>query len=235
MQFHNKLPQKKFWAFLIFAGAALFIGHELELYLPDLELWIMGWGVWAPILYILCFVMLTPFFVSVDALCFAAGVLFPVVVGELAMVLATYLSATLIFVLGRSLMHERALAFTAGHSRFAALEKAINANNPFKLMLLLRVTPIPFALLSYALSVTQVNFRPYLAATSGIFLYNGSLVYLGYATKHLTGLAGGGTLSASLSHAQLIVVLIVVVAVLLYVVKTANKILREMNVDQFDG
>ena len=235
MQLPDAVSPIKLLGFLVFVGVAFLIGHELELFLPDLELWIKGWGIGAPILYVLCFVILTPFFVSVDALCFASGVLFPVVVGELAMVFATYLSAALIFVLGRSLMHERALAFTAGHKRFAALESAINANNPFKLMLLLRLTPIPFAPLSYALSVTQVNFRPYLAATSGIFLYNGSLVYLGYATKHLTGLASGGSLSTSLSHTQLIVVLIVVIAVLLYVVKTANKILREMNVDKFDG
>ena len=100
--------------------------------------------------------------------------------------------------------------FIAGHKRFATLDKVISGDNAFKLMLLLRLTPLPFAILSYALSVTQVNFWPYLAATSGIFIYNGSLVYLGYTTKHLSGLIKGASQTGFVSHTMLIFGLLII-------------------------
>jgi len=54
-------------------GIILIIGHELELYLPDLESWIQKQGVFAPLGFIMLFVVLTPVFVSVDTLCFCSG------------------------------------------------------------------------------------------------------------------------------------------------------------------
>jgi uncharacterized membrane protein YdjX (TVP38/TMEM64 family) len=49
------------------------------------------------------------------------------------------------------------MAFIAGHKRLAGLDKVISGDNAFKLMLLLRLTPRPFALLSYALSGRKLN------------------------------------------------------------------------------
>ncbi len=188
-------------------------------------------GFFAPMGFIFLFTVLSPVFVSVDALCFAAGVLFPIVTGELTVVIATYLSAAMIFFLGRDFMRERVHAFIAGHKRFAALDKAISGDNAFKLMLLLRLTPLPFAMLSYALSVTQVKFRPYLAATSGILVYNGSLVYFGYATKHLTGLVRGAPQTGIASHSLLVFGLITLIATLIYVAKIAGNLLKGMDLE----
>lgn len=192
-------------------------------------------GIFAPLVFLLLFITLAPFFVSIDALCFAAGVLFPIATGELTMVIATYLSAGIIFFLGRDYLRVRVLSFIAGHKRFAALDKMISGNNAFRLMLLLRLTPLPFAMLSYALSVTGVKFLPYLAATSGILVYNGSLVYFGYATKHLTGLAlGGSARTGSVPHTTLVIGLVLLIAVLIYLTKIAGKLLTEMNVENSD-
>jgi len=227
---HTRLS-RKLSAILVFVGLVLLIGHELELYLPDVEVWIEGLGIFAPLGFILLFTLLAPVFVSVDALSFAAGVLFPLVTAEGVVMLATYLSATVIFFLGRDFLRTRVMAFIAGHQRFAALDKAISGDHAFKLMLLLRLTPLPFALVSYALSVTDVKFRPYLAATSGILVYNGSLVYFGYATKHLTGLARDTEPAGFLSHAPLVLGLFILIAVLAYVAKMAGKLLKDMDVD----
>jgi uncharacterized membrane protein YdjX (TVP38/TMEM64 family) len=96
---HNR----KLWVALFFAALVLLIDHELKLYLPDLKIWIQKLGVYAPLGFVLLFVVLAPMFVSIDALCFAAGILFPIVTGELAVIIATYLSAALIFYLGQDL------------------------------------------------------------------------------------------------------------------------------------
>ncbi|WP_411728306.1 TVP38/TMEM64 family protein [Methyloglobulus sp.] len=179
MQFQHMSLNRKLLAALAFVAIVLFIWHELELYLPDLEGWINGMGVFAPLGFILFFVVLAPIFVSIDALCFAAGVLFPIMTGELTIIIATYLSAAIIFYLGRDLFRASVLTIIAGHQRLANLDKVISGENAFKLMFLLRLTPLPFAMLSYALSVTEVKFWPY---------FSGDQRYLGLQ-RH-TGLFG---------------------------------------------
>lgn len=228
MQFQHMSLSRKLLAALAFVAIVLFIGYELELYLPDLEGWINGMGVFAPLGFILFFVVLAPIFVSIDALCFAAGVLFPIMTGELAVIIATYLSAAILFYLGRDLFRASVLTIIAGHQSLANLDKVISGENAFKLMFLLRLTPLPFAMLSYALSVTEVKFWPYLVATSGILVYNGTLVYLGYTAKHLTGLVKGAAQTGFVSHSMLVFGLFILFGVLIYVAKIAGDTLKQL-------
>ncbi|HEY8157309.1 MAG TPA: VTT domain-containing protein [Methylobacter sp.] len=219
---------KKLAIALIFVGVVLIIGHELRLYLPDLEVQIQTMGAFAPLGFITLFVMLTPFFISVDALCFTAGLLFPIGAGVFYTIIATYLASALIFFLGRYLLRDRILKHLAEHKRFSELNGVIKGNE-FKLMFLLRLTPLPFAMLSYAFSVTQVRFQPYLAATSGILIYNIGLVYFGYTTKHLSGLISSEAATKStVSYPLLTVGLVISVAVLIYVAKIAGKALKQL-------
>jgi len=234
MQFQPPRLNKKLALVLVFIALALLTGHVLELYLPDLEVWIENMGVWGPLGFILLFAILAPVFVSVDALCFAAGLLFPVVTGELTVIIATYLSAAIMFYLGRDLFRERVLTLIGEHKRFSSLEKIISGDNAFKLMFLLRVTPLPFAMLNYALSVTNVKFRPYLAATTGILMYNGTLVYLGNTTRHLTGLLEEPARNNDVSYPILAVGLFILIAVLSTAAKIARDTLKELHVENTD-
>ncbi|MDD5413125.1 MAG: VTT domain-containing protein [Methylobacter sp.] len=233
MQLQNIGLIKKLVMALIFAGVVLLIGHELELYLPDLEVTIQELGAFAPLGFITLFVVLTPLFASVDALCFAAGLLFSIGAGEFYIIIATYLASALIFFLGRYLLRDRVLMFIAEHKRFSGLNTAVN-DNAFKLMFLLRLTPLPFAMLSYALSVTQVRFWPYLTATSGILIYNTSLVYFGYTAKHLAGLVSGVSPQNSVSYPMLAMGLVISLAVLIYVAKIAADTVKRLNLDKID-
>ncbi|MGZ4956617.1 MAG: TVP38/TMEM64 family protein [Methylobacter sp.] len=212
---------------LMLVGLVLLIGHGLKLYLPGLEVRIQNMGAFAPLGFILLFVVLTPFFISADALCFAAGVLFPIGSGVFYIILATYLASAFIFFLGRHLLRDRVVSHLAKHQRFSKLNEIIN-DNEFKLMFLLRLTPLPFAMLSYAFSVTQVRFRPYLAATSGILIYNISLVYFGYSAKHLSGLISDAPPQSTVSYPLLTVGLVISVAVLIYVAKLAGNAVKQL-------
>ena len=230
MPFKNMSVARKLSVILAIAGAILLIGHELELYLPDLELWVEKLGVYAPLGFIALFVVLTPFFVSVDTLCFAAGLLFSIGAAEFYMTVATYLASALIFLLGRYLFKDRVVTFIAKHKQFAALDAAINAQ-PFKLMFLLRLTPLPFAMLSYALSVTEVRFWPYLGATTGILIYNASLVYMGYTTKHLAGLVSGSAKQSGVSYPVLAFGVVISLLVLFYVTKIASETINRLSLE----
>lgn len=204
------------------------LSRELELHLGELEHDIQALGVWAPLGFIGVFALLTPFWLSVDALCFAAGLLFPLLSAELYMIVATYGAATVIFVLGRSLFKRKLKSWLAQQPKFAKLNALVSRQVSFKLMLLLRLTPLPFAMLSYAFAAASVPFWPYIAATSGIFIYNGTLVYLGYAAKHLAGLAAGQAVSAEIPLPLLAIGLLFTIAVMVYVAKVAARALEEM-------
>ena len=233
MQLKNMSITRKLSVILALAVLILFIGHELELYLNDLELWIQKLGVFAPLGFVALFVVLTPFFVSVDTLCFVAGLIFSFGAGELYVVIATYLASAFIFFLGRYLIKDRVIAFISRHKHLAALDTAIN-DQPFKLMFLLRLTPLPFAMLSYALSVTQVKFRPYLAATSGILIYNSSLVYMGYTTKHLAGLVSGSAKQGAVSYPLLALGVVILLLVLIYMTKLAGETIDRLSLEKPD-
>ena len=228
MQLKNMSIARKLSVILAAAAVILVIGHELELYLPDLELWIENLGAFAPLGFIALFVVLTPVFVSVDTLCFAAGLLFSLGAGELYIIIATYLSSALIFFLGRYLIKGRVVTFIAKHKQLAALDTTITSQ-PFKLMFLLRLTPLPFAMLSYALSVTQVRFWPYLGATTGILIYNASLVYMGYTTKHLAGLVSGSAKQGGVSYPLLASGVVISLLVLFYVTKIAGETINRLS------
>ena len=234
MQFKNMSITRKISVILAIAGAILIIVHELELYLPALELWIEKLGVYAPIGYIMLFVVLTPVFVSVDTLCFAAGLLFSIGAAQIYMTVATYLASALIFFLGRYLFKDRVVTVIAKHQQFAALDTAINSQ-PFKLMFLLRLTPLPFAMLSYALSVTEVRFWPYLGATTGILIYNASLVYMGYTTKHLAGLVSDPAKQSAVSYPLLGLGVVISLLVLFYVTKVASETVSRLSSPKSDS
>ena len=208
----------------------LLIAHEFELHLPELETWVEGWGVYAPLAYIASFVILSPVFVSTDALCFAAGLLFSIGKGEIYVIIATYLAASVIFFIGRHGLKAKITALVARHQKFAALESLVS-ENPLKIMLLMRLTPLPFALLSYAFSVTRVRFKPYLLSTSGILIYHVSLVYFGYTTKHVAGLLSKTPHPSQVSYALLIAVFLGLVVLLIVVARMAARVLNPTSPD----
>jgi len=233
MHYKNMSFTRKLSVILGIASVILIIGHELELYLPDLELWIQKLGAFAPLGFIALFVVLTPVFISVDTLCFAAGLLFSLGAAQVYMIIATYLASALIFFLGRYAFKDRVVTLIAKHKQLATLDATIS-RQPFKLMFLLRLTPLPFAMLSYAFSVTEARFWPYLGATSGILIYNASLVYMGYTTKHLAGLVSGSAKQSGVSYPLLAIGVVISLLVLYYVTKIARETINRLSLEKSD-
>jgi len=233
MHYKNMSFTRKLSVILGIASVILIIGHELELYLPDLELWIQTLGAFAPLGFIALFVVLTPVFISVDTLCFAAGLLFSLGAAQVYMTIATYLASALIFFLGRYAFKDRVVTLIAKHKQLATLDATIS-RQPFKLMFLLRLTPLPFAMLSYAFSVTEARFWPYLGATSGILIYNASLVYMGYTTKHLAGLVSGSAKQSGVSYPLLAIGVVISLLVLYYVTKIARETINRLSLEKSD-
>ena len=216
----NHLPfignQPLYLRLLLIAGGIVLltlIAHWFEFYIPRIEIWIKDLGALAPVAFILFFAMATPLFMSVDALCVAAGVLFPLNTGSLYIIISTYLASSIIFLLGRYFFRNKVKIFLDKQPKMQQLDSLL-AKDGLKIMFLLRLLPLPFALLSYALSITQVSFKDYFVSTSGILIYNLSLVYFGYTAKHVTTSINAIQIGNSVNFSKLILVFFVIVLAL---------------------
>jgi uncharacterized membrane protein YdjX (TVP38/TMEM64 family) len=112
---------------------------------------------------------------------------------------ASVAGATVAFVLGRTLLRDRAARTVRGYPKLRAIDAAVEREG-FRLVLLLRLSPVfPFNVLNYGLSLSRVRLRTYVAASflgmlpgTAFYAYLGSLASVA-ADLRTTG-AGGGPL-----------------------------------------
>jgi uncharacterized membrane protein YdjX (TVP38/TMEM64 family) len=117
----------------------------------------------------------------------SAGYLFGVKEGTAVVLASASIAAAISFLIGRTFLREYVEKALENYPDFKKIDKAIGKEG-FKLMLLLRVSPIfPFALSNYLYGVTSVRFWPYfwgtmIGFTPGTIAY----VYTGEMGKALT-------------------------------------------------
>lgn len=141
--------------------------------------------------------MATLVFVPASMLTAGCGYLFGPLWGVVLMSPVGVLTATLAFLLGRTVLRSWVWRRLARCPRCAAVDEAIGKNG-FKVVFLLRLTSvIPFAPLSYALGVSRVPLRDFVVASwlgmlPGTVLY----VYLGSLVTGVRELLSGGHAAA---------------------------------------
>ncbi len=215
---------------LLAIGCIILLGlaaHWFEFYIPRIENWIKSLGALGPAFFILLFTVATPFFLSVDALCVAAGVLFPLSTGSFYIIISTYLAATVMFVLGRYFFQDKVKELLTKHKTLENIDTLL-VDNDFKIMFLLRLLPLPFALLSYTFSVSQVKFKPYIMSSSGILIYNIALVYFGYTAKHIASIASATASASSVNYPLLGFGAISILFILAMIVRTVRKMIDKI-------
>ncbi len=189
------------------AGLLFLLFHfVLAPYLGPMENTIDRLGAWGPVIFIAVFLVGTSLFVPESVLAIAAGAMFGLWLGLVWVVLAGTLTAVFIFWLGRRVFRRRIERVLERHPRIKAVDAAASSSG-FRLMVLLRLSPLNYTLLCYLLAVSRAPFRPYLLACLGMFPGNLATVYVGYAARHAATLAtelkaSGGHLPAgdSLVH-----------------------------------
>lgn len=218
---------------LLAASAAVVISFSFfkeQLQLPErletvLET-VRDLGPWGPGALAAVYVLACVFFVPGSLLTLAAGFLFGVVLGTIAVSVGSTLGAAAAFLVGRFLARDWIEARVARNPRFQALDLAV-AENGFKIVLLTRLSPVfPFNLLNYAYGLTRVRFRDYFLATwigmmPGTILY----VYLGSLVEKLADLLAGKVESGSGGRALFLVGLAAAAAVAILVARAAKKAL----------
>jgi uncharacterized membrane protein YdjX (TVP38/TMEM64 family) len=111
---------------------------------------------------------------------------------------ANGLAAMLQYALARRLLRDRIQRLLSSRPQLAAVQRAV-LQDEIRLQLLLRLTPLNAASLSYVFGTAGVRFGGFLLACVGLVPHVLMEVYLGHAGQQLTRL-GGGTRPHSLLH-----------------------------------
>lgn len=149
-------------------------------------------GALGPLFFIAAYVVATVLLVPGSVLTLAAGALFGPLLGTAVVSVASTLGASAAFLVGRYLARPAVERRIASNRKFSAVDAAIAAKGP-RIVLLLRLSPLfPFTLLNYALSLTSIEFGPYvLSSWAGMLPGTVAYVALGGAGRAAAETAAG--------------------------------------------
>ena len=190
----------------------------------------LGWG--GVLVYAALIVGLQVFCAPLSPVAIAAGLIFGLGRGFVAVELGTVVGAALNFIAARYLMRERISRWLMRHEKFRLIDAAIGREGG-KIVALLRFCPIPFGIANYSYGLTAVGFVPYMLATVlAIIPANFFFVWFG-ATSHDALAAATGAQSATPPGKIIftIIGLIAFFAALTYVARIARAAVARGEID----
>lgn len=203
-------------------------GKMLEGDIVAIENWMRDQGAWMAVTFSVIFLVAVLLCLPADIFVFIGGTLFGLGWGFLLAAVVEWVAMALQFYLARSLFKTRIESFLAKHARFRAIDNAISRQG-FRIAFLLRLGPVPFSPLSYALSVSGISFRTYMLASLGMLPTLFPVVYYGMVAQHLTKLATGTENDGWVHYTTMIVSVVVFIFVTAYITRVASKALKEAN------
>jgi len=143
--------------------------------------YVRGLGALGYVVYTLGYAVIG-LFVPASVLTIGAGALFGVIGGTIVVVIGATLTATLAFLLARTVLRKRIEGWVARNPKFVAVDRAI-AREGSKIVVLVRLAAVfPFLFVNYAFGLTGIRLVPYVVATFiGILPGAIAFVYLGAA------------------------------------------------------
>ena len=184
----NKRYSRIVLAVLLLAAIAVAIYHRDKFDVQLLENWVSQAGWWAPVIFIVLYMMATVLFLPGSILTLAGGALFGPVYGVIYNLSGATLGAAASFLIARYIASDTVSGRAGGK-----LKQLINGveTEGWRFIAFVRLVPLfPFNLLNYALGLTRIRFIEYLLATA-IFMLPGAIAYtyLGFAGRYAA--AGG--------------------------------------------
>lgn len=139
-----------------------------------------GTGTLGVVIFVAAYIGATVAFLPGSLLTLAAGFAYGPVWGLAVASPASIAGATAAFLLGRTLLRDWATRRTSGSAHLRAISRAVEREG-LKIVLLLRLSPlIPFNVLNYALSLSNVRLSTYVTASAiGMLPGTALYVYLG--------------------------------------------------------
>jgi uncharacterized membrane protein YdjX (TVP38/TMEM64 family) len=207
---------------ILLGGVVLFKTLNLQIQIDRFLEWVPTLGVWAPLIFILMYVLAATFFIPASALTLGAGAIFGVIQGSILVSIASTGAAVLSFLIGRYAARSWISKKVERNQKFKAIDEAVAAEG-WKIVGLTRLSPIfPFALLNYGYGITKVSLRDY-ALASWIGMMPGTVMYV-YLGAVAGTLVSSSERTKSLGEWALLVVgLVATIGVTIYITKIAKK------------
>ncbi len=144
--------------------------------LNNLRDWIDSFGVVAPVVFIVIYVVATVAFLPGTPLSLLSGLVFGPVWGTLWAVIGATLGATLAFLIGRYAARGLVESWTANNERVRKLDEGVEKHG-WRMLVITRLVPLfPFNLQNYAYGLTRIGVGSYVFLT-GICIVPGVIVY----------------------------------------------------------
>ena len=180
------------------------------------------------IVFVGVYIVTSLVFVPGSVLTFGAGAAFGLSLGFVAVSVSSTTTATVAFLLSRTALRDRVVAWAEDSEKFAAIDAAVSKGG-WKIVGLMRLSPVvPFSLSNYLFGLTSVRFWPYLLA-SWLAMMPGTLlyVYLGALGREGAAAATGNGEKTPAEWAMLGAGLVITLVVTIYVTRLAQKELRD--------
>ena len=179
----QRLKQATFLLFVLLVITSLtfyFIFRE-NLSIDDLRLIIQGFGIWAPLIFMLLFSLGTIFIPSTPFM-LAAGILFGLKYGFLYSMIAGLLSAIAVFSISRKLGKEWAENILQKNymKKFEEYNKRLEKGATYDLIILRFLPIMPFNMLNIMMGISRISAKDYVLGTIiGLIPSNIITVYAG--------------------------------------------------------
>lgn len=178
-------------AFLLVIVIITIVHFRANLVVESIEAWVVGFGLWAPLVFMSVYLIGPPLFLPGSILTMAGGALFGPLWGTVYSLTAATAGATVAFFIARYLISDWVMGKISG--KLKQLVQGVNAEG-WRFVAFIRLVPIfPFNLSNYAMGLTKIRGYHYVVATfvcmiPGAFAYS----YFGYTGREAVG--GGESL-----------------------------------------
>ncbi len=152
---------------------------------------IRDWGVWGAICLGMLYIPACLLFLPSSLLTLGAGLVYGIAWGTVICSLGLTLGSTTSFLVSRTLARGWMEHKIGRHPKFVAIDEMVRRQG-FKIVLLIRLSPLPIDLTNYALGLTRIPLGQYVLATWLGKLPGGLVcVYVGSAAKDVSELVAG--------------------------------------------
>ncbi|WP_263831733.1 TVP38/TMEM64 family protein [Sulfurospirillum oryzae] len=144
---------------------------------------VLGFGMYAPLIFILLFTLAPLIFFPDGILALAGGLIFGFALGSVYIVLGALCGGTLSFYLAR--LYGNKMREKLAHEKLINFQKSVQKHG-FVMILLLRLVPlVPFNIISYSAGFSTIRYRDFFFATL-LGMSPGVLVYANIGAQSLS-------------------------------------------------
>lgn len=216
-------------------GAVLVLARHVPVHVDALEAGLTRLGWWGPAGFIVGYVVLTPLFVPAGGFAIAAGALFGVVRGTVYLSIAALAAATVVFFISREFLGGWISRRLTKFPKLAAIHRAADRRG-LRLLVLLRMTPLSYALQNYVLGASRVRFSTFIISCLVMVPKNVVTVYFGYTARQVATISGQDDRHATLRAIAMAVSVVIAVTAVTYVTRLAYQaIWHEHNAEREVG